>query len=418
MGQDLPLILVLVGVFLLAVFLAAAETAFIRVPAVRVHAMAEDGSVRAIRLGRLMDRMSEVLNAILLAALLSQIVAATVAGLLAARWFGAAGPALASGAVTFVLYVYAEAIPKTYAVRHPAQVAMAVAVPLAAIELVLRPIVRLFIWLADLQMPGKGVVTSPTITEDELRMLATKAATEGQITSEDASLIERVFRVGDLQVDDVMVPRTEIVGVEETATVADGLVRALGSGHRRLPVYRTSIEDITGLVRLRDLVQVPEGRRHDIAVAGLAIEILVVPEFKRVLDLLQEMQSSGTHLAVVVDEYGGTAGIVTVEDIAEEILGSMTAEPTAAPVVEVEPGRWRIAGTVPIEDLEGVIGTPVEDADSNTVAGLVLALAGHIPEVGFEVEFQGHVFRVVGMRGRRISRLEVHRLRGSARDAE
>src|SRR5690606_28752902 len=145
--------------------------------------------------------------------------------------------------------------PKTYAVRHADRVALALAVPIAGLELVLRPVVSVLVWIADLQMPGKGVVMAPAITEDELRMLASTAATEGQITGADANLIERAFRVGDRQADDVMVPRTDIVSVARSASAADALDIALEAGHRRLPVYDETRENITGLVRLRDLVR-------------------------------------------------------------------------------------------------------------------------------------------------------------------
>lgn len=406
-ARDVPLILVLVGAFVFSVFIAAAETAFLRMPHVRVHALAAEGRRGARRLAGLMERLAEVLNAILLAALLAQIVAATVAGILAERWFGATGPAIASGALTFVLYIYAEAIPKTYAVRHADRVALALAIPLAGVELVLRPLVKVLVWVADIQMPGKGVVTSPTVTEDELRMLASRAATEGQITSDDLALIERAFRVGDRQADDIMVPRPDIVAVDETAPVAEALRAALEAGHRRLPVYDGSVENITGVVGLRDLVQVPEPRRGELPVGRLADPPLVVPESKRVLDLLTEMQKTGTHLAVVVDEYGGTAGLITVEDIAEEILGSISEAPAGADVVELEGGRWLIDGAVPVEDLAEILGVEIDDTDWNTAAGLVLGVLGRIPHVGDEVTFENHVLRVTGVRGRRITRLQI-----------
>jgi CBS domain containing-hemolysin-like protein len=407
MDPDLVLIIVLGVAFGLAIFLAAAETAFIRVPAVRVRALAADGSRRAIQVARLMDRLPEVLNAILLAALLSQIVAATVAGVLAARWWGSVGPAIASAVLTFVLYVYAEAIPKTYAVRHPTRVVLAVAVPLVALELLMRPVVRVLVWFADLQMPGRGVVTGPTVTEDELKLLASKAVMEGEITRDDASLIERAFRVGDLEADDIMVPRPDVIGVDVSATVAEAAAVALEAGHRRIVVFEDSIEQIVGVVRLRDLVRVPEARRDEVAAGSLATEPLVVPEAKRVLELLQEMQQAGVHLGVVVDEYGGTAGIVTIEDIAEELLGTITDEPPTSDVVELPDGGWRVAGTLPVEDLAALMGTQIDDADWNTVAGLVLALAGSIPSLGYETEFSGHVLRVIATRGRRLRWIEV-----------
>ena len=410
-SADTPLILLLLALLIFSIFIAAAEASFLRVPAMRVRARAAQGSRRALQLESMIDRMPNVLNAILLAALLSQIGAATVAGILAVRWFGESlGPTIASVALTMVMFIYAEAIPKTYAVRHADRVALLTVIPLAVVERILRPLVSVLVWVADIQMPGKGVEGSPTVTEDELRMLASAAATEGEITSEDAALIERAFRVGDREADDVMVPRTDIVAVRSTSTVAEALEIAIESGHRRIPVYRDSLENITGMIRLRDLVGIPENRRNDVEAGSLAEPPLVVPESKRVLALLQEMQHTGTHLAVVVDEYGGTAGLVTVEDIVEELLGSISHDPVSAEIAEVAPGQWVIAGGLPVEDLGRLMHRRMRDDDWNTAAGLVLAELGRIPRLGDEIVVEGHRLKVIGMRSRRITRIEVTHL--------
>jgi putative hemolysin len=407
--RDLPLILVLVVAFFISIFVAAVETAFLRMPAVRVEALAAEGSRRAKRLAGLVDRMAEVLNAILLAALLSQITAATIVGILADRWFGAFGVTLASAGLTMILYIYAEAIPKTYAVRHADRVALTLAYPLAIMEALLRPITKVLVWIADIQMPGKGIVTSPTVTEEELRMLAGRAASEGQITDDDLQFIERAFRVGDRQADDIMVPRTDVVAVDEAMSVSEALQVCLESGHRRLPVYEGNVENITGMVRLRDPVRIPQERRADLEVSRIAEEPLVVPESKRVLDLLAEMQRSSTHMAIVVDEYGGTAGLVTVEDIAEEVLGSISEGPSTAELVKLGDGHWIIDGGLPVEDLGKVFDTELDDVEWNTAAGLVLGVLGRVPEVGDEVVYEDHVLRVKHVRGRRITRIEVRK---------
>ncbi len=411
LDRDLPLILLLFGAFLLSVFVAAAETSLLRMPAVRVETMAADGVRGAKRLKALVDRLPQVLNAILLSALLTQIVAATVAGILADRWFGPLGVTIASATLTVILFIYAEAIPKTYAVRHSDQVALRLAAPMSLLELILRPIVSILVWIADLQMPGKGILTSPTVTEDELRMLATRAALEGEITREDLMLIERAFRAGDREVDDIMVPRPDIVAVSEDASVSAALETALEAGHRRLPVFEGSIENITGVVRIRDLIRVPPERRH-VQVGTFAEEPLVVPESKRVLDLLREMQRIHNHVAVVVDEYGGTAGMVTVEDIVEELIGSIQERPVGQEVVQVGEGVWMVDGSIPVEDLEDILGEEIDDSDWNTVAGLTLGLLGRLPEVGDEVEHADHAIRVVAVRGRRILRVEIRRTHG------
>lgn len=407
MNRDLPLLLLLVGMFGFSVVIAAAETAFLRMPAVRVQALAAGGSRRAVLLAALTHRLSQVLNAILLAALLAQIGAATIAGILADRWFGPLGVTIASAILTFLLYVYAEAIPKTYAVRHPDRVALALAFPLAAVEFLLRPLVKVLVALADIQMPGKAVVAAPTITEGELRMLASRAAVEGQITGHDLALIERAFRFGDRHVDGIMVPRTDIVAVEEDTPVRAAIEVALDAAHRRLPVYAGTMESITGVVLVRDLLRVPENRRDQVTVGVLADPPLVVPESKRILDLLEDMQTSGTHIAVVVDEYGGTAGMVTIEDIAEEMLGSITEVPAGRDIVAVAPGRWMIDGALPVADLADLIGAELDDSEWTTAAGMVLGLLGRMPQIGDRVTHGKVTLRVVGLRGRRITRLEI-----------
>jgi CBS domain containing-hemolysin-like protein len=408
-NRDLPLLLLLVGMFGFSVVISAAETAFLRMPAVRVQALAAAGSRRAVRLAALTHRLSEVLNAILLAALLAQIGAATVAGLLADRWFGPLGVTIASAILTFILFIYAEAIPKTFAVRHPDKVAIALAFPLAGIELLLRPLVKVLVSVADLQMPGKTVVASPTVTEDELRMLASRAAVEGQITSTDLELIERAFRFGDRHVDGIMVPRPDIIAVEEDTSVREALDVALEAGHRRLPVFKETVESITGLVLVRDMMRIPEARRDQVTVGVLMDPPLVVPESKRILDLLTDMQSSGTHFAVVVDEYGGTAGMVTIEDIAEEMLGSISEEPGDRDVVPLGPGHWMIDAALPVTDLAELIGAALDESEWTTAAGMVLGLLGRMPQLGDEAVQGDFTLRVVGLRGRRITRLEVLR---------
>ncbi len=405
--RDLPLLFLLAGMFGFSVLISAAETAFLRIPAVRIQALAADGSRRAIRLSALTHRLSPVLNAILLAALLAQIGAATIAGILADRWFGPLGVTIASAILTFILFIYAEAIPKTYAVRHPDRVALALAFPLAGIEIILRPLVRVLVTIADLQMPGKTVVASPTVTEDELRMLASRAALEGEITTHDLQLIERAFRFGDRHVDGIMVPRPDIVAVDEETNVRTAIDVALEAGHRRLLVFSGTVESITGVIVVRDLLRIPDNRRDQVTVGVLADPPLVVPESKRVLDLLTDMQASGTHIAVVVDEYGGTAGMVTIEDIAEEMLGSISEEPTHRDAVNLGVGHWMIDGSLPVTDLADLIGAEIDDSEWTTVAGMVLGLLGRMPRVGDEVEYRNHTMRVVGLRGHRITRIEI-----------
>ncbi len=204
-----------------------------------------------------------------------------------------------------------------------------------------------------------------------------------------------------------MVPRPDVVAVARTVSVAKAMQVALAAGHRRVPVYDDTIEDISGLVRLRDMVQVPAERRVQIEAGAIAERPLVVPESKRIFALLTEMQETRTHLAVVVDEFGGTAGIVTLEDIAEELLGTLSEEAAGETVAALAPGRWSVDAGLPVEDLEVITGARPPEGDWNTVAGLVLGLAGHVPALGDVVETDVLRLRVAGLRRRRITRVEV-----------
>jgi CBS domain containing-hemolysin-like protein len=407
-SADIPLLVALVALLLLAVFLAASEAALLRITEVRARALAARGGRRSARLLHLVERLPQVLNLILLLALLAQIGSATITGILAQRWFGSIGVTVASIVLTIVLYIYGEAIPKTYAVRHAERTARFVTAPIVLLERVFRPVVSMLVWVADIQMPGKGVTTSATVTEDELRLLAIEAADEGEVTEVDRHLIDRAFRFGDREVDDIMVPRPDIVAVDSSTPLAEALQVALGAGHRRLPVYSGDMDDINGVVRLRDLIEARD--RGETSLGPLTYEPLVVPESKRVSGLLADMQEQNNHMAVVVDEYGVTVGIVTIEDVAEELLGSISDEPARPDLRTVGPGRWDIAGSLPVEDLASELGMEIPEGEWNTAAGLMLGVAGRLLRPGSTVEVDGFELRVDAVRRRRITRISILQL--------
>ncbi len=404
LDRDGGLIALFVGLFLVAVVLAAAETALVRVSRVRIAAHAEDGSRRAVRTLGLLDDLPRVLNTTLLVVLLVQIGAATITGILAERWFGSFGVTVASFVLTMFLFVYSEAIPKTYAYHNAASVVMALAYPIGLLTAILRPVVSVLVRFADLHAPGRGIATTPTVTERELRSLAAAAATEGEITSADLSLIEGAFRLGDRIAEEVMVPRVDIVAVPASATAEDAAKTALAAGHRRLPVYDGVIDNIIGVVRQRDLVAAPAS-----LVSDLAYPPLLIAESKRVLDLLREMQTGGIHVAIVIDEHGGTAGMVTIEDIVEELFGVVSEEGNvAAPLLRrLGDRRWLVDGRMLTEDLARSIGVILPEGDWTTVGGLVMGLSGELPRVGREITAGGCQLKVVAVRRRRIRRVEV-----------
>ena len=408
MTIDLAMLAALLALVLFAALLGADEAALLRVSRVRVEIRAADGRRPAIRLLPLLDDLPRVLNTILLTVLLVQIGAATLAGVLAARHFGNLGITITSIVLTAVLFVYAESIPKTFAVRHPVRVAEATAPLTRFLTALLRPVVSALVWFADLQAPGTGIATPTTVSERELVHLAKDAAAAGRIDTSDLELIERAFVLGDLQVHEILVPRTDVVGIPADATATEALDLAHRSGHRRLPLYDGDLDTVIGIVRLRDLAAAVLDDPHQPALE-IARPELSVPESRRVVDLLADMQASGTHFAVVVDEHGGTEGIVTIEDVVAELLGDI-AEPEPAPepvITEVSSGRWRADAAVSVDELEAATGAELPSGEWNTIGGLVTGVAGRIPERGEAIEIGDLRFFVLEARPQRLVSVEV-----------
>jgi CBS domain containing-hemolysin-like protein len=404
---DISLLIALGILFLLAVFLAAAEASLLRVSRVRIEVLAEQGDPGADRLLGLVHDLPRVMNTVLLTVLLVQIGAATLSGVFAERHFGGIGITITSIVLTVVLFVYAEAIPKTYAVRHPLQVARFVARPVQGLTWVLQPVVSVLIWFADLQAPGRGIAGRVGVSEEELRRLALEAANVGEIEAVEAELVEKTFELGDTRVDQILVPRPDIVAVAAERPIEEALEIALGSGHRRIPVFEEDLDHITGVVRLRDLAAaVTKG--HMGTVGDVASPPLVVPESKRVIELLREMQDAGRHFAVAVDEFGGTAGIVTIEDAVAELVGEVAdeGERRQDPIRRME-DRLLVEASADVAALAAELEAELPSGEFHTVGGLVIDAAGRIPLVGEEIQIAGYSFRVVSGTTRRVRVLEV-----------
>ena len=408
LSASVPLLVGLAALVAIAAYLGAAEAALLRVSRVRAAVMAAEGDRAAARVVRLVDDLPRTMNAILLLVLLVQVGAATIAGVVAERHFGNTGVTVASVALTLVMFVYAEAIPKTLAVRNPTRVARAVSVPVAGLALVVRPLVGLLVRFADLQAPGKGVQTGMTMTEAELVALAVEAEAAGTIDETDRELIERAFAVGDLRVGEIVVPRIDVVAVNAGTPVEEALDRAVAAGHRRLPVYGRDLDDVTGVVRLRDLAAAVADGQTGLSVADLLTPVLAVPESLPIIRVLRQMQQQRRSLAVVIDEHGGTAGMVTIEDLVEELVGEI-ADEDAAPLPPVRrdgPGRWLVEGIADRRDLEESLGVRLPEGEWATAAGLVISECGRIPTPGetiavgdFEVEvLAGTRWRIRRMR--------------------
>lgn len=320
---ELTLMVVLVACLAGATILAMAEVSIIRVRRSEVLVEVESGTPRSQQLLELIDDLPQVLNTVLLLVLVFQLTAAAIGGVLADRWFGGIGVTVATAGLTALVFVYAEAIPKTKAMHAPHRTALRVAPLLRFVVLVLRPLVAALVWLADLQVSGKADIGAAT--EEEIRAMARESAAAGVIERHDADLVNRSFEFNDLQVADVMVERADIATVGREEPVAEVFNRAIALGHRRLPVRGRGIDDIIGVVRLRD-VAATAADNPDASVVSIMSDVLSCRPDQPIAWLLRAMQRSGQWIAVVSDAHGSTVGLATVEDLLAELVGEIEDE--------------------------------------------------------------------------------------------
>ena len=409
----------------LAGLFAAADAALNSVSRARVDALVREGRSGARALAAVIADRPRHVNLLLLLRLVAEtsatvLLTVALATLIRPLW---AGVLTAAAIVVVVSYAFIGVGPRTLGRQHPYELGLAIASPVRALATLLGPLTKLLILIGNALTPGRGFRQGPFSSEVELRELVDMASTSGVVDETERKMIHSVFELGDTLVREVMVPRPDVVWVERDTPVDKVLRLALRSGYSRLPVLGENIDDIVGVAYLKDLVRAREdparedpARTDPAGPGGTTAELtavmrpaVFVPDSKRIDELLKEMQRSRNHMAIVVDEYGGTAGVVTIEDILEEIVGEITDEYDAEEVPDVarlDDGRLRVAARLPAEDLErlfpddyadfeaeeGVgaeLRAVLQDADVDTVGGLLAHQLGRVPLPGSEVEVAG-----------------------------
>ncbi len=329
-ADDVGVLILLFGCFLGAAGLSVAEVSLLRVRRSQAEVGVEEGDPGATRLLQLLDDLPVVLHAVLLLALLLQVSTAMASGLLAQRWLGDLGITVATVATTIVLFLYAEAVPKTMAMRSPYRMARLVAGPVAVLVAVLRPMVRFLVWLADRQIPGPPTPGTELVDEAEFRNLARQSADAGIIEEGDATLLERSFEFNDRRVREVMVARADIAAAPATTSLEEARELAVTAGHRRLPVYGADLDEVIGVARFRDVVasatENPEG-----PLASVASPVLRCGPDGLISTLATRMQEQGRWLAIVTGPEGRTLGLVTIEDVVAELVGEISEDGVQRP---------------------------------------------------------------------------------------
>ena len=410
-GMETLMVAVAAALVGAAAFLALAETSLTRMNRVKALTLMEEKRRGSGRLLRLVEHPERFLNPVLLLVLLCHLVAANFVGILAERFFGALGVVVAIAAEVVVIFVLAEAVPKTYAIQHSERTALLVAPVISAIVSFppIRLLSRFLIWLSNVVAPGKGLQAGPFVSEEELLALADVAVEEEVIEREESKLIHSIIEFGDTVVREVMVPRPDMVAIEARASVDDALEVVMAAGFSRIPVYEQGIDDVAGILFARDLMKAVRDGQGSEPVRALVRPAVFVPETKRVAELMPEMQKVKTHMAIVVDEHGGTAGLVTLEDLLEELVGEIVDEYDVEehPVEKLREGDVRVSARLPIDEVNEALETSFPEGDYDTVGGLMNYLLGHVAAEGETVEYDGRVLKAEGVKGRRIGRVRI-----------
>ena len=415
---DGVLLAVVVALIAASAVLALAETSLTRTSRAKARELLDGGHHGARALKRLVEDPEGFLAPLLLLVLLSQLVAATLVGVVTAHLFGAWGVAAATAFEVTVIFIFGEAVPKQWAVRHADRSAL-LAAPLVSAIIGFPPvrwISRLLIGIARAITPGNGRErATPDVTESELLAFADVALEDEAIETDERTLIRQIIEFGDTVVREVMVPRPDVVAVDSSEPSEEVLEQAIRAGYSRIPTYHESIDDIVGIAFTKDLVRAVRSGGGQRPVGEVARDAHYVPETKRVAPLLREMQRGRFHLAVVIDEYGGTAGVVTLEDLIEELVGEIVDEfdenePLIEPLGE---GAFRVSGKMPVVEVNELLSAELpEDDDWDTLGGLILARAGHVPSPSETVEVDGYRLTVERVVGRRINLVRVERAAG------
>jgi CBS domain containing-hemolysin-like protein len=406
MISSTTLLVIAILLILLGGVFAAADAAISTVSLARVEGMVRAGRTGSRQLAAVLSERRRHINLLLLLRMGCELPSTVLVTVVCLNWITPVWLAviIAAAVMVIVSYVLIGVGPRTIGRQHPYRVGTLLAGLVRVLGWILGPLSRFLIVVGNAITPGRGFREGPFTTEVELRELVDLAQERGVVGTEEREMIHSVFELGDTIAREVMVPRTEIVWIEETKTVRQALALSLRTGFTRLPVIDESVDDIVGVVNLKDLARVHTQGGETQLVRELMTPASYVPDSKRLDGLLKEMQISHNHIAIAVDEYGGTAGLLTIEDILEEIVGEITDESDAderPPIEYLDGHSVRVSARLGVDDLGELFGIDLADHDVETVGGLLAERLGRVPLPGAEAEVGGLRLHAEGGKDRR-----------------
>jgi CBS domain containing-hemolysin-like protein len=413
--DDLVGAALIVVLMIVAAFMSLAETSISRLGRIKAHHLMEQKRPGAGRLLEIVEDPAPFLTVVLLLSVMAQVAGTVLATVFASELLESGGEIAAAIAMTLALFIFAHIAPRTYSVQHTERAALFVARPVFYLTRLLNPVGKVAILLANAlisPLPGRTMPHGPFVTEEEIRHMVDVAEEEAEIEEGERELIHSVFEFGDTVVREVMVPRPDMVTARSDATLDEVLEMIIEAGYSRIPIYEGDHDNIVGVLYAKDALKRVHEDQGTARVASLARAPLFVPEQKRLSELLREMQQRRVHMAIVIDEYGGTAGLVTIEDLIEEIVGEIVDEyDQEEPLVEpLDEDTIRVDAKLPIDEMNELLGVDLPHEEWDTVGGLVFGLTGRVPSSGETVRLDSLEFRTERVTGRRIQKVVITKL--------
>lgn len=414
MGPDTWQILVLIFLLACSAFFSASETALMSLSKIRLRHMIEEKVKGADKVEKLIENTSRLLGTILVGNNIVNILASSLATAIAIKLWPESGVGIATAVMTVLIIIFGEITPKSLAAQNSEVISLKVSKPISILIIILKPIVSITTYIANgiiRVLGGKVNKNQPYITEDELRTIVDVSEEEGVLEIEEKEMIYNVFEFGDLQVKDVMSQRVDLIALEQSATLEETMEVIKNEQFSRIPVYKETIDNIVGILNVKDLLFIHGNDYKDnFSLEKYMREPFYTFEFKKITDLFRDMKKEKNHMAVVLDEYGGTVGIVTIEDLIEEIVGDISDEydEDETKIDVIKEDEYLVSGSIRLDEINDLIGTSIESEEFDSVGGFIIGQLGRFPEDSEEIEYHNIRFRIESIDKNRIKKVRIY----------
>ena len=405
-------IVILIICLVLSALFSASETALMSLSKIRVKQMIENREKGANRINKLLSDPSRLLSAILIGNNVVNIGASSLMTSLAIDAFGNTGVGVATGIMTLLILVFGEITPKSLAAKNSEKISVRLSGFIEFVTNLLTPISFVLNIITDFLVKllgGEVDKKKPFITQEELKTIVNVSYKEGVLEGEEKDMIYNVFDFSDSQVNDVMVPRTEIVAIDVDLPYEEIIKIINKEQYSRIPVYENTIDNIIGILYVKDLLFLDVNKESPFDLRKYIRQPYFTPEYKSIKELFKEMRTNRNHMVVIIDEYGGTEGIVTIEDVVEEIVGDIEDEydKKIKEIEVIKEDEYLVNGNVSIDIINELIGTHIESEDFDTIAGFVIGIIDRLPEAGEEIEYENIRFIIENIDRNRIKKIRI-----------